>query len=755
MADRTIEYKVIIDTSTGKSSITDLNGNLVEAETLTKKLGETTKQTGSDGAKSFQEMTATIRDLTVAYAGIQGAVNSVLGIFKEYIDLAGIQAGAETRLSFALKQTGDSSKETLESYKTLASELQRITTVGDEVSLKLMGLASQYGVQTSKLGDVAKGAIGLSEAFGVDLESATKLLSGAMQGEYEMLNRMIPQMRTAKDDTERAAILNKVLANTFDYATERAKGFAGQQKQTQNNINDLKEEIGLFVRSVLKPAYVFINDLSLFMRDHLALSIGIMSGAISTAAIPAFIALGTQLKAIVAEVTLATGGFNLIIPALVAIATATAVYSSEVNKNTDKTIQNTNETEKNKKAREDLQKTTEDLTENTKKLNNLLDETNKKNNEDERITKARAARDEYFKLTDERIKLLDKELQAKKITGDQWAAEYNKIIEIEDVFNKQLSDAYDAVNAEKNAKSAEEAQKKLDEQKKLDDELFQERMAADNAETERLKTEQDKRIADNQAFLIKQQEETDRINDEMEMREIEGAWKVAEETKKAAKEKSDAEKKAQQDKAEYQKQGLKDSLNNLQALKTLGKDAANIAKGAAVASATIDTIESAGKSYKWGASWGGPVGGAIMAAIAVAAGAARVAQITATGTGFQSGGYTGDLPENQTAGTVHGREFVMNAETTRRIGIPTLSAIQAGVPVTTLPSAQFAGNATTSGLNGVTGSVQAMNMNMVNGTMPTPVIEINANTDLVNFEIKRREVSNEVDKTGRSFDNVS
>lgn len=46
------------------------------------------------------------------------------------------------------------------------------------------------------------------------------------------------------------------------------------------------------------------------------------------------------------------------------------------------------------------------------------------------------------------------------------------------------------------------------------------------------------------------------------------------------------------------------------------------------------------------------------------------------GTGFDSGGYTGNYPASEPVGVVHGREFVMDAVSTARIGVANLYALQ-------------------------------------------------------------------------------
>ena len=46
--------------------------------------------------------------------------------------------------------------------------------------------------------------------------------------------------------------------------------------------------------------------------------------------------------------------------------------------------------------------------------------------------------------------------------------------------------------------------------------------------------------------------------------------------------------------------------------------------------------------------------------------------------GFSSGGYTGNMGTGQVAGVVHGQEYVLNAQATKRVGVDTLNAINSG-----------------------------------------------------------------------------
>lgn len=52
-----------------------------------------------------------------------------------------------------------------------------------------------------------------------------------------------------------------------------------------------------------------------------------------------------------------------------------------------------------------------------------------------------------------------------------------------------------------------------------------------------------------------------------------------------------------------------------------------------------------------------------------------------TGNGFAVGGFTGVGSHRKIAGVVHAREFVLNAEATRRLGVPNLNALNRGAPM--------------------------------------------------------------------------
>lgn len=80
--------------------------------------------------------------------------------------------------------------------------------------------------------------------------------------------------------------------------------------------------------------------------------------------------------------------------------------------------------------------------------------------------------------------------------------------------------------------------------------------------------------------------------------------------------------------------------------------------------------------------------------------------------GFKSGGYTGNYGTSEVAGVVHGKEYVLNAEATKRVGINTLNAINNGGTIQAEKQAQA--NAKAGGTGQQSQSPQFTIMNLIN-----------------------------------------
>ncbi|MDI9546090.1 MAG: hypothetical protein QM346_00680, partial [Chloroflexota bacterium] len=229
----------------------------------------------SGGAKmAKKELTLVIRARNAVGAGLRGAWGAVSGfgsrvagifggVFKNLMNiyagfkmLAGAarlagqfmgkyaeQEKAERALAASLAAAGDNATELVPKIKAVASAIQDETGAGDEATLAMMARLRLLGVTADKLGDAARATIALKSA-GLAETAAQKAVAMAMQGSYDMLNRYVPALRTAKDETEKARIVNELFAKGYEQQKAVLNTTSGAWAALKGRIGDAWEEIG-------------------------------------------------------------------------------------------------------------------------------------------------------------------------------------------------------------------------------------------------------------------------------------------------------------------------------------------------------------------------------------------------------------------------------------------------------------------------------------------------------------------------------
>jgi hypothetical protein len=245
----------------------DLKKDVLKVESnlnkITKKSEETTNKMGFN----FKKLGGTIATVFAA--------KKVFDFGLRYIRLADAQIQAEKRLETVLKSTQNQVGLTAEQIKSYASELQKVTTFGDEAILGAQNLLLTF----TKIGgeifpQVTETVLNMSTAFKQGLkESAIQLgkaLNDPIQG-VTALRRVGVQLT----DTQEAQIkkftelgqiqkAQKIILGELETqvggAARAATAGAGSIEQFKNALGDLGEETG---KKLLKP----LNKLLGFMTD--------------------------------------------------------------------------------------------------------------------------------------------------------------------------------------------------------------------------------------------------------------------------------------------------------------------------------------------------------------------------------------------------------------------------------------------------------------------------------------------------------
>jgi len=246
-------------------------------------------------------------------AGLMGA--AIVAAAVKAANAAGIQEKAERLLGEALSRTANVRGVTLEELKLHASALQKITTVGDETSLEVMRLGLSMGVSAGQIKEATKETIALSKAYGVDLKASMKMVALARAGEFSMLARYIPQLRTTTDKTKQLTIFNKAMADGFKIAEAETDTYAGKILQLGNEWGDLQEKVGFKVIPVFEELLKVVKDDIFPMLEDFTDNMGDGSGAALNVAkaLQFMIRVGTGVVAIFDIMGSAGAGFVLAI----------------------------------------------------------------------------------------------------------------------------------------------------------------------------------------------------------------------------------------------------------------------------------------------------------------------------------------------------------------------------------------------------------------------------------------------------------
>jgi len=197
-----------------------------------------------------------LKDAFKALAGplaIGAVIAGVIKLGKESEDAFQVQEKAVAGVNAALKATGQFTTEAAQDMQEYASSLQEITTVGDEATLSMIQTAINMGLTADQAKEATKQAIGMSEAYGVGLDTALRGTANAALGNFDALTRYLPAIKTATTEAGKAAIVNKQLGDAFAIATTNAKTSAGVQAQLSNSYGDLQETIGSVISQALTP----------------------------------------------------------------------------------------------------------------------------------------------------------------------------------------------------------------------------------------------------------------------------------------------------------------------------------------------------------------------------------------------------------------------------------------------------------------------------------------------------------------------
>jgi hypothetical protein len=285
-----IKYIVTVDANGFTTAINQATGETVKLENILKKTGETGNQTS-------KSLTVSMRDLTLAFNGAIQAVTTIYNATKQFTDSSIASTQATKNLTTEQIAYSEVLEEQTGVNDTIISQAQ--------TSLKVMGLNNDQVKEATKYTtDLVNG--------GISLEDAMKKSAAMVTKNYGELGELIPAIKTATTEQEKQSLAIDYFSKKAELSKQSMEGMAGAEKRMANEITDVKEKFGSALNTAILPMLQALTPMVKLVGDNMPVALGILSGAIFTKAVPAMIALVTQIRAAGVASAFATGGLSAI-----------------------------------------------------------------------------------------------------------------------------------------------------------------------------------------------------------------------------------------------------------------------------------------------------------------------------------------------------------------------------------------------------------------------------------------------------------
>jgi hypothetical protein len=182
------------------------------------------------------------------FAGVSAAVIGGAGLtytMKWLVQSAMEAQDAQLRLSNALWRVGDVSGVTLGRLSSFSTEIQNLTTYGDEAVQGMMAMGVNMGITTDKIERATKAAIGLSRAYGLDMQMAMRSIAmSEFQNPY-MLRRAGISLPSGLSGQQRQEYLTKLGEGAFSLETRQTQeSLSAGLTQMKNVVGEVAEALG-------------------------------------------------------------------------------------------------------------------------------------------------------------------------------------------------------------------------------------------------------------------------------------------------------------------------------------------------------------------------------------------------------------------------------------------------------------------------------------------------------------------------------
>lgn len=211
-----------------------------------------------------------------AFAGAVGviavkAIGKLVEGVGASIDAFAQQEAAIKRLEGAMRLNPALNGEAGRRIQQFTAEFQKLTGIGDEVTLAFAGMLGTMGRTEQQIIQVIEAAADLSAATGMSLESSVRNLNKTFGGLSGELGELIPEIKDFTREELEAGAAVEFIAEQFDGLSESMRDTTtGSMRAFKSAWGDLMEAMGAGFEKIIRPIRdgltAMFEDITKFLR---------------------------------------------------------------------------------------------------------------------------------------------------------------------------------------------------------------------------------------------------------------------------------------------------------------------------------------------------------------------------------------------------------------------------------------------------------------------------------------------------------
>lgn len=241
--------KITSDTKEAESGLDKVSAKINQFSNNNKQsLGGLSRLNGAitNAAKSFGAV-------GVAAGAAVTVIKKANAAIKETTDLYKVQATAEKQLEVAAKNNPYLNDTSVIQLKNYASELQAVSTVGDEQLIPMMAQLAAAGRNQAEIQQIMSAALDVSASGMMSLDAAVTALNKTYSGTAGQLGNQISAIKTLTKEELQSGKAVEIIANQFKGMAKETAELTGTSEQLANAIGDYKELLGETFEGAFAP----------------------------------------------------------------------------------------------------------------------------------------------------------------------------------------------------------------------------------------------------------------------------------------------------------------------------------------------------------------------------------------------------------------------------------------------------------------------------------------------------------------------